>query len=72
MAISSRPVFYWVYILEFAENSLYYLGAFLLFIIGFAHSYLGERLILNRLFKDNNLSELLGGTEFTKSTLRFA
>lgn len=51
---------------------MYYLGAILLVLIGVAHSYLGERYILIRLFRDNNLPKLFGGTEFTKSTLRFA
>ncbi len=47
--------------------------AFLLIaIIGLAHSYLGEKYILIRLFKRNNLPKLFGGTNFTKNTLRFA
>ena len=37
-----------------------------------AHSYLGERYILIRLFRRDNLPRLLGGVEFTKQTLRFA
>ena len=37
-----------------------------------AHSYLGERYILIRLFRRNNLPKLHGGVEFTKQTLRFA
>jgi len=37
-----------------------------------AHSYLGERYILIRLFRRDNLPKLLGGVEFTKQTLRFA
>jgi hypothetical protein len=51
---------------------MYYLGAFLLFVIGSAHSYLGERYILIRLFRRGELPKLFGGTEFTKNTLRFA
>jgi len=35
-----------------------------------AHSYLGERYILVRLFRRNDLPKLFGGTEFTKQTLR--
>ena len=54
------------------ESILYYLGAFLLLVIGLAHSYLGERYILIRLFRQNDLPKLFGGTEFTKNTLRFA
>ena len=37
-----------------------------------AHSYLGERYLLMRLFRRDNLPKLLGGVEFTKQTLRFA
>jgi len=37
-----------------------------------AHSYLGERYILIRLFRRDGLPKLLGGVEFTKQTLRFA
>jgi len=51
---------------------LFYLAAVLLIGIGVAHSYLGERYILVRLFRRDNLPKLFGGTEFTKNTLRFA
>ncbi len=51
---------------------MYYLGAILLILIGVAHSYLGERYILIRLFRKNNLPKLFGDTKFTKNTLRFA
>lgn len=37
-----------------------------------AHSYLGERYILMRLFRRNQIPPLFGGTEFTRRTLRFA
>ncbi|MEW5736808.1 MAG: hypothetical protein AB1921_18330 [Thermodesulfobacteriota bacterium] len=47
-------------------------AAVLLFGIGLAHSVLGERYILIRLFKRDNLPRLLGGDSFTKGTLRFA
>lgn len=43
----------------------------LLLATGLAHSYLGERYILMRLFKRGNLPPLLGGTAFTAGTLRF-
>ncbi len=46
-------------------------AALLLFLTGIAHSYLGERYILIRLFKRDNLPQLFGGTDFTTSTLRF-
>jgi len=51
---------------------LLYLAALLLIAIGIAHSYLGERYILIRLFRRDNLPKILGSTEFTKNTLRFA
>jgi hypothetical protein len=51
---------------------MYYVGAFLLIVIGLVHSILGERYILIRLFKKGDLPKLFGGTEFTKNTLRFA
>jgi hypothetical protein len=37
-----------------------------------AHSYLGERYILIRLFRRADLPKLFGGTAFTTRTLRFA
>jgi hypothetical protein len=37
-----------------------------------AHSFLGERYILIRLFRRDDLPRLFGGTEFTTRTLRFA
>ncbi len=49
-----------------------YLAAFLAVAIGVAHSYLGERYILIRLFRRTDLPKLFGGTEFTTRTLRFA
>ncbi|EGR3150125.1 hypothetical protein C4D02_RS22370 [Vibrio parahaemolyticus] len=53
-------------------DSLLYLAAFLLMVVSFAHSYLGERFILSRLFKRDNLPKILGSDDFTKRTLRFA
>jgi hypothetical protein len=47
-------------------------AALIIFLVGLAHSYLGERYILVRLFRRGNLPKLLGGTEFTQGTLRFA
>jgi len=44
----------------------------LLVLCGLAHSYLGERYLLIRLFKRENLPHLFGGDRFTKGTLRFA
>lgn len=49
-------------------------GAALLMVgVGIAHSYLGERYLLMRLFRrPGDLPKLFGGTEFTARTLRFA
>jgi hypothetical protein len=41
-------------------------------LVAAAHSYLGERYVLTRLFRRDSLPKLLGGTEFTKLVLRFA
>jgi branched-subunit amino acid transport protein len=40
--------------------------------LALAHSYLGERYILMPLFRRSELPPLLGGSEFTKQTLRLA
>lgn len=47
-------------------------AAFLTFAIGLAHSWLGERYILTRLFRRQNIPHLFGSDVFTKRTLRFA
>lgn len=47
------------------------LAAVLLVAIGLAHSYLGERYILMRLFR-RALPPLFGSDAFTRTTLRFA
>jgi hypothetical protein len=47
-------------------------AAFLAVLLGAAHSYLGERYILTRLFRRGDLPKLFGGSEFTRQTLRFA
>lgn len=44
----------------------------LLLFVGLAHSYLGEKYILIRLFKRDNLPHTLGSDWFTKRVLRFA
>jgi hypothetical protein len=47
-------------------------AALLLAILAVAHSWLGERYLLMRLFRrSEDLPKLLGGTAFTKNTLRF-
>ncbi|SFD42135.1 hypothetical protein [Pseudoalteromonas denitrificans] len=48
------------------------IAAILLFIMALVHSYLGERYILIRLFRRDNLPHLAGSDFFTKGTLRFA
>ena len=48
-----------------------YFAAFLAIAVGVAHSWLGERYILVRLFRRPDLPKLFGGTEFTTRTLRF-
>lgn len=47
-------------------------AAVLLFGVGLAHSYFGERLILVRLFRRDNLPRLGESADFTKRVLRFA
>ena len=47
-------------------------AAGLMVLLALAHSYLGERYILVRLFRRTDLPKLFGGTEFTRRTLRFA
>jgi len=49
-----------------------YIGSFLAVLIGAIHSFLGEKYILVRLFRRDNLPELLGSDWFTKRVLRFA
>jgi len=51
---------------------LYLLAATLAVALGVAHSFLGEKYILIRLFRRSDLPQLFGGTEFTIRTLRFA
>jgi hypothetical protein len=48
------------------------LAAVLAVLLAAAHSILGERYILVRLFRRDNLPKLFGDVEFTKRTLRFA
>jgi hypothetical protein len=48
------------------------LASILLLLLGITHSYLGERYILTRLFKNESLPHLYGSDAFTKGTLRFA
>ena len=50
---------------------LIYIAVMALLVLAIAHSYLGERYILIRLFKRDNLPKLFGSDVFTKRTLRF-
>lgn len=47
-------------------------AATLMILLGLAHSVLGERYLLIRLFRRPDLPKLFGGTAFTTRTLRFA
>lgn len=47
------------------------IAAILAVTLGIAHSYLGERYILTRLFRVQGLPKLFGDTKFTTRTLRF-
>ena len=49
-----------------------YLAAALLVLTALAHSVLGERYILRRLFRRPDLPRLFGSDWFTRRTLRFA
>ena len=49
-----------------------HVAAVLVFLLGLAHSVRGDRFILVRLFRRNDLPKLFGGTRFTTRTLRFA
>lgn len=53
-------------------NSWLLVAAGLSVLVGLAHSYLGERYILIRLFRRPDLPQLFGSDVFTKRTLRFA
>ncbi len=53
-------------------NTLLLIGATLILLLVGAHSYLGERYILTRLFRRADLPHLFGSDVFTKRTLRFA
>ena len=47
-------------------------AAAIIVLVAAAHSYLGERFILMRLFRRADLPHLFGSDVFTKRTLRFA
>lgn len=53
-------------------GTLLIIASLLLVLCGIVHSTLGERYILIRLFKRENLPHIFGSEQFTKGTLRFA
>ena len=53
-------------------NFYFVTAAVLVVGIGIAHSWLGERYILMRLFRRPKMPHLFGSDDFTKRTLRFA
>lgn len=53
-------------------SALLPIAAILAILLGLAHSYLGERYILIRLFRRSDLPRLFGSDWFTRRTLRFA
>jgi hypothetical protein len=53
-------------------NFYFVAAAVLALAIGVAHSWLGERYILMRLFRRQDIPHLFGSDDFTKRTLRFA
>lgn len=54
------------------HSTLLFVAALLTFGVGIAHSLLGEKYLLMRLFRRPDLPALFGGTSFTVRTLRFA
>jgi len=48
------------------------IAAAIFLLLGIAHSYLGERYILIRLFRRHDLPKLFGSDVFTRRTLRMA
>ena len=53
-------------------NTALVAAALLILALGLVHSVLGERYILIRLFRRNDLPRLFGSDLFTRRTLRFA
>jgi hypothetical protein len=53
-------------------NALLLVAAAILAVVGVAHSYLGERYVLMRLFRRNDLPRVWGSDVHTRRILRFA
>lgn len=49
-----------------------YTIALLLFVVGVLHSVLGERFLIRRLLKRDNLPRIYNSEEFTRNLIRFA
>ncbi|MFQ5993473.1 MAG: hypothetical protein ACE5K1_00145 [Acidiferrobacterales bacterium] len=52
-------------------NYYFLVAALLVFVLGLAHSVLGERLVLGPLTRRHDLPPLLGSIDFMEGTLRF-
>ena len=48
-----------------------YAAAVILVLLGLVHSVLGERMLVSRLLKRDNLPKMLGSDVFTKHTIRY-
>src|SRR5687768_11104683 len=59
-------------LLEGSMNPYFIAAVVLVVGIALAHSWLGERYILGRLFRRQDLPHLFGSDDFTKRTLRIA
>jgi hypothetical protein len=55
-----------------SHSTLLLIAAVLTFAVGIAHSVLGEKLLLIRLFRRSDLPTLAGSATFAARTLRFA
>jgi hypothetical protein len=53
-------------------NAWLLVAALLTFLVGLAHSYLGERFVLSRLFRRTALPKLMGSEGAMRRVLRFA
>lgn len=53
-------------------NAWLLFAALLTFLVGLAHSYLGERYVLRRIFRRVELPKLMGSEEGMRRVLRFA
>ncbi|WP_342119357.1 hypothetical protein [Pseudoduganella sp. OTU4001] len=54
------------------DTAALYLAALLLLVVGMGHSYLGERYLLQRIFRRCELPKIFGSSDYTRRILRFA